>query len=302
VVDDEVTMAGPVTRIGWRLVDAASYLLDAPERDVVRGDLAECGADPGRALYEILGLVVRRQAAAWLDWRPWFAVMTIVIPIGFVLSHASRYWGARTAVDVINYWTLWDFAYLGYPGWRRDVIGIVGYRGFQCLALAGWAWTAGFVLSRLSRRTMWVTVTMLCFVLILGTLGAVTSAQVRATQTLQGHVVWLVVPRLLRTFLVMLPAVWGAQRGRRLTPLPFVQAAVGVLLLVTVTALASRGTEGALVFGGGLIRPEPGPDGFIGSEDDPRPLWFVSFVMIWPALYVLASASWHRLQGRRAIA
>jgi hypothetical protein len=113
--------------------------------------------------------------------------------------------------------------------------------------------------------------------------------------------VWLVVPRLLRTFLVMLPAVWGAQRGRRPAPLPFVQAAIGVLLLAAVTALASYGTEGALVFGGGLIRPEPGPDGFIGSGDDPRPLWFVSFVMIWPAIYVLASTSWHRLYGRRVI-
>jgi len=301
VVNDKVS-GTMTTRLLWWLVDVVSHLLDRPERDVVRGDLTECGCHPARALGEVLGLVARRQAASWLDWRPWFALITIVFPIGFVLSHTSRYWGVRTAVDVMNYWTLWDFAYLTYPGWRHDLIDVVAIRGLECLALAGWAWTTGFVLGRLSRRTVWATMTLFCLVLILGTFGAVTSEQVRATQTLAGHVVWLVVPRFLRTFLVMLPAAWGAHRGRRIAPLPFVQTVVGVLLLVAVTALASHGTEGALVFGGRLIRPEPGADGFIGSEDDPRPFWFVSLVMIWPAVYVLATASWQRLRSRHVVA
>lgn len=300
MVNDQVS--GTMTRLSWWLVDVVSHLLDEHEREVVHGDLTECGCHPGRALREVLGLVVRRHAASWLDWRPWFAMVTIVIPIGFVLSHTSRYWGVRTAMDVMNYWTLWDFTYLTYPGWRHDLIDVVVIRGLECLALVGWAWTTGFVLSRLSPRTAWTTMTLFCVVLIVGTLGSVTNAQVRSMQTLQGHVVWLVVPRLLRTFLVMLPAFWGAQRGRRIAPLSLVQAVIGVLLLAWITAFASHGTEGALIFGGGLIRPEPGPDGAIGSEDDPRPLWFVSLVMIWPAIYVLATASWQRLRSRHVIA
>ena len=249
MVNDKVS---GTTRLLWWLADVAAHLLDQPEREVVRGDLTECDCHPARALLEILGLVVRRQAASWLEWRPWFALITIVVPIGFVLSHTSRYWGVRTAVDVMNYWTLWDFAYLTYPGWRHDLIDVVTIRCLECLALVGWAWTTGFVVGRLSRRTVWVTMTLFGLVLILGTLGAVTSEQVRATQTLAGHVVWLVVPRFLRTFLVMLPAAWGVYRGGRRAPLPFLQTVVGVL--------------------------------------------------IWPAVYVLATASWQRFRSRLVVA
>jgi hypothetical protein len=68
-------------RVCWRLVERVSRLLDASEREVVRGDLAECGSRPGHALREVFGLVVRRQAALWVDWRPWFAVVGVVVPI-----------------------------------------------------------------------------------------------------------------------------------------------------------------------------------------------------------------------------
>ena len=39
-----------MTRVCWLLVETVSRLLDQSERDVVRGDLAECGVRPGRAL------------------------------------------------------------------------------------------------------------------------------------------------------------------------------------------------------------------------------------------------------------
>ena len=72
------------TRVYWLLVEMVSRLLDQPERDVVRGDLAECGARPGPALREVAGLVIRRQAALWIDWRPWLAAASPAIIYSFV--------------------------------------------------------------------------------------------------------------------------------------------------------------------------------------------------------------------------
>ena len=100
----------------WWLVDRVSCMLDEREREVVCGDLAECGSRPGRALREVLGLVIRRQAALWIDWHPWFAVLSAVIPLGLLLSHASRSWGVGAGINMANYWVLWDFSYLAYPG------------------------------------------------------------------------------------------------------------------------------------------------------------------------------------------
>jgi len=77
---------------GSVLADLASTLLEPHERDVVRGDLAECGVNGWRACLEVLGLVARRQAALWADWRPWLALVGVVLPIGVLLSHASRSW------------------------------------------------------------------------------------------------------------------------------------------------------------------------------------------------------------------
>ena len=202
-----------MTRLCWSFVELASRLLDQPEREVVRGDLAECGAGAGRALREVLGLVVRRQAAAWFDWRPWFILAAIVIPIGFLLSHASRWWGVHHAINLANYWVLWDVSYLAYPGYRNDVIRMAVWTGAAWLALAGWSWTTGFVVGRVSRRTVWLTVVLFAVVIFAATLGTVTSAQRTPNPSLRYHLIFVVFPRLLRTFLVMLPMVVGGAAG-----------------------------------------------------------------------------------------
>jgi hypothetical protein len=84
----------------------------------------------------------------------------------------------------------------------------------------------------------------------------------------------------------------------RARSLPLIPIVVGVLLLATLTALASPGLEGSLVFGRGHIPGDPGPDGFVVSEDDPRPLWFLQIVMMWPAAYILATTGWQRWRGK----
>src|SRR4030095_5220378 len=201
-----------MTRVGWLLVETVSRLLDQSERDVVRGDLAECGVRPGRALREVAGLVIRRQGALWADWRPWLAIASIVIPIGVLLSHASRWWGIITGVDVANYWVLWDFSYLAYPGYRKDVIRTAVWLGAAWCALAGWSWTSGFVVGRLSRRTLWLIVSLFALVVFAGTLGTGTVVHRAPNPPLQYHLILVVFPRLARTFLVILPMALAALR------------------------------------------------------------------------------------------
>jgi hypothetical protein len=281
----------------WWLVDRVSRLLDEREREVVCGDIAECGSRPGRALREVLGLVIRRQAALWIDWQPWLAVLSAVIPIGLLLSHASRSWGVRTGVDVANYWVLWDFSYLAYPGWRNDVIRMAVWTGACWVALIGWSWTCGFVVGHFSRRTLWLTVSMFALVVFVGTLGTVTAAQRHWNPSLQYHLVFVVGPRLVRTFLVILPMVLGAYRGSKGSSLSLMPTLLGVLLMAGATVMVSQAFENSVFF-----PKDPGPDGYVVSEDDPRPWWPLSVVVMWPAAYVLATTAWQRWQQRRVLA
>jgi len=289
------------TRVGWWLVEVVSRLLDDREREVVRGDLAECGTSAGKALREIVGLVVRRQVTLWFGWEPWLALLTVVIPIGALLSHASRSWAEGPAEGILLYGRLWDFSYLANPGWRGDLISFAVRTAAAWLALIGWSWTSGFALARLSRPTAWLTVTMLCLVVVMATWGTNTIAHLHRNHepSLQHHVTFAFFPRVLRMFLVIAPVVCGARRGMRRGLPRLIPTVIAVLLLASMTIGASRGLEGSMSFGRGVLPAEKGPDGFVVSADDPRPLWFLSLVMMWPAGYVLLVASRERWRGRR---
>jgi len=291
-----------MTRIGCWIVGHLTRLLDEDEREIVRGDLAECHTPAGRALREVLGLVVRRQVARWFGWKPWLALLTIVIPIGILLSHASRSWGEGAGHDVLLYWKLWDFSYLANPGWRADLVSLSVATAAAWLALVGWSWTSGFVLARLSRPTAWLTVTVLCLVVVMATWGTSTISHLHRSDelSLKHHMTFVVFPRLLRTFLVMVPVIWGATVGVRGRSLRLIPTVIGVLLLASVTMAASSGLEASMSFGRGVIPADKGPDGFVVSADDPRPLWFLSLVMMWPAAYILAEACRERGTHRAA--
>ena len=280
-----------MSRAGWWLADLASQLLDPHERDAVRGDLVEARVSGSRAFAEVLGLIARRQSALWADWRPWLAVLLIVMPIGLMLSHASRWWADGNALNISLYVRIWEWDDLGYPGWRRDLAIVIWGAAVHGAALAGWSWTSGFVLASLSRRTAWMAVTLFALVLFIGTIGTTTIA--RTDGTFAGHFFAVVFPRLFRTMLVLVPALWGLRTARRRSLSPRAVIA-GAVLLALVTVLASDGLEDSLVLGRGAYRTDGGPDGAMGTADDPRPLWPVSLVMLWPMGYILISTIWHR--------
>jgi hypothetical protein len=280
-------MGQVMTRLGCALADLSAQLLEPHEREAVRGDLAECGVGGWRALCEILGLVLRRQAALWTEWRPWLALVGVVLPLGILLSHASRSWADSSALDISLYIRLWEWSYLDNPGWRRDLFRTVWSIALSAAALSVWSWTCGYVLASVSRRTVWVSAIAFAFVLFLATLGTSTVARI-AHDKFAGHFYGVVLPRLFRTAFVMLPLLWGIHSRRKGVIRP-TMLLFGAAVVMTLTVLKSPGLESSLVWGRGLYR-NAGPDRTFGTSDDPRPLWPVALVMLWPTAYLLATA------------
>ncbi|HEY6923409.1 MAG TPA: hypothetical protein VI653_08070 [Steroidobacteraceae bacterium] len=140
---------GTRTFVGQWLLQATARLLERHERDAVLGDLMETGASPWQGISEILGLVIRREIALWYDWRPWIAAFGVALPGSFLLM------GVSLSVSC-TYLRLTGTAVSG-------VCAPTGPEGFlllacQALLLLIWAWTSGFFVGSVSRRTLWVSV------------------------------------------------------------------------------------------------------------------------------------------------
>jgi hypothetical protein len=287
-------MGEVMRRIGCVLADLAATLLEPQERDVVGGDLAECGVSGWRACHEVLGLVARRQAALWSDWRPWIAVIAIVVPIGLMLSYATRWWADAYAIDIQIYTQLWDISYLKYPGWPRELALVFWSGTISAAALAGWSWACGYVLASLSRRTVWTAIALFALILFLGTLGTATIARANAG-AFAGHFFGVVFPRLIRFCLVMLPALWGMHCFQRAS-VSRRTLATGAVALIALTVAAAPFLESSMTLGRGVYLSGAvlGPDNAVGTADDLRPLWPISLVMVWPAVAILLS-TWRRV-------
>ena len=294
-------MGEVMTHIGWWLADQALQLLDPHERDAVRGDLWECGAGGWRALREVIGLVARRQAAYWMEWQPWLAVVAIVLPIGLMLSHASRWWADDAVYTTLEY-RLYEWSRLEHPGWRNDLF-LPVWSALTCGAsLAGWSWTSGYVLASLSRRAVWVTIALFTLVVFLGTLGTTTIVRAHSGAFAE-HFFAVVFPRLIRVGLVLLPALWGV-RSYNHASVSRLMLSIGAIALMSLTVLTAPFLEGSMTLGRGVF-PSPleiGPDRLGGTADDLRPLWPISLVMLWPTAGILISTLWRpaRLSSSRS--
>ncbi len=127
----------------WSVVEAAALLLPPREREVVLGDFAEAGESSWRAVCGVLGLIARRQAAAWHSWRPWLAAFGLAMPGSFFLMGASV--SVSTGRGECVEWQRAEF-------FRAQFLLVC-----QIVLLAAWSWTGGFVVGSISRRTLWVS-------------------------------------------------------------------------------------------------------------------------------------------------
>jgi len=97
---------------------------------------------------------------------------------------------------------------------------------WQALLLIGWAWTAGFVVGSISKRTLWVSA-VLCYSPCLLCVSQFRDASLPKSCLL----------------LFLLPAIWGAHRGFRISKIGFSSAliiAIALTLMIVPTLSGSR--------------------------------------------------------------
>jgi hypothetical protein len=232
-----------MTRVSWWLVDIVARTLEPDERDAVRGDFAELGETGGQALRDLLGLVVRRQAALWVDWRPWLALVGFALPVAVLLTLGSTWLGR--SYD-LNLWIFRNYKDID-PKLLADIEltvrhGIVLLVS-RSLLLVCWSWTSGFVLGSASRRTIWVNGSVFCFVLLLGALPIGSPNHQNYQYNVDGGLFPLtfyavILPLMRLTFFVFLPAAWGMHQGRGLATRPLVQTILWAAAIVM--ALTAR--------------------------------------------------------------
>src|SRR5215472_11303129 len=115
-MDNEPVDDSMISRKSWPVVLWLSGFLDHAEREAVLGDLTEYGESGGRVITNVLGLVVRRQAAVLLDRRLWVAVTLVVLPVSYLLSAIAQTTAGEGAVYSWMYLNNWYWALTRNPG------------------------------------------------------------------------------------------------------------------------------------------------------------------------------------------
>ena len=131
---------------GWSLVETTAQLLEGDRREAVLGDLLEAGESAWQALLGILSLVLRLNFAEWKSWRPWLAAFGVSLPASLLLMGVSLSvsQGAQRLIS---------------PGLDATALPLLFC---QTLLLIGWAWSGGYVVGRVSQRTVWMSAVAAC--------------------------------------------------------------------------------------------------------------------------------------------
>ena len=230
---------GPaVSRFLWWLADSSAQILESSECEAVRGDLAESGETGGQALRHVLGLVIRRQASVWMDWRPWLTLLGLVVPLGMLLSVISRRMAAMSSVYIWMYANNWDPGLFGYRGFWYQFADTFAEIFRMYLSLACSSWTSGFVLGSASRSIIRVNSflfsLMLAFGVLLGaplyivyyqhylhrTIGFPIFARSHYDPVNALTFYRVMFPLIVQAVLVLLPSLRGMRDGARAVRLP----------------------------------------------------------------------------------
>jgi hypothetical protein len=290
----------------WQLVEILSRTLDSDERQAVRGDLEESGETSLQALWDVLGLVVRRQAALWAHWRPWLTLVGLVVPLGMLVSVVSRRVAGLSAVYIWMYANNWDWNLLGYRGFWYQFAQSFEEIFLAYLTLVCWSWTSGFVLGSASRGIIRLNSVLFCVMLLFGgllgaplylafldqylhrTLGLPSLPDSNAP-VFELTFYRLIFPLIVQAILVVAPALWGLRQGAVVVRVgPLFRALLGAVAVATLAAM--------------LIQiPELGF--FLKTYRRPW-IWQLEarlqVVVYWPVLYLVATEigrRWHHRIG-----
>jgi len=226
-----------MTDLGWRLVEGSAQLLERHEREAVLGDLAEAGASAWRGVRDVTGLAARRQVLLWTSWRPWVAAFGVALPSSFQLM------GFSLLVSGMFRHLLGHNSLSDSVAETRPLLLIC-----RMVLLASWAWSGGFVVGAVSKRTLWVSASA-CFLPCLFCLSRFGMPSQSPWELL----------------LFLLPAIWGAWRGFRGKR---IQYGLAVTVAAISTVLAIPGWSGQWMYLLALIWPA----WFVVAASRKRPL------------------------------
>ena len=294
----EVNRPSAPSRVCARLAAVLSGMLEPDDRDAVRGDIAESGVDGRRALRDVLSVIVHRQAAAWMHWRPWLTLAVLVVPFGLLLGYASRSWTDFSVVQIIELARQWDWVLVDNPGSREALMRYVAYLAASVAALAGWSWTCGFALGCLSRRTRLVSAMLLCLLVVVSSIGSTTGPRYARPALFALAYYGVIVPLFIQVTLVVLPAMSGLSRSVQRRSLPLLPVLGWAAAIAIITAWTEPALVASVVYSGNVVMPGPGPDGAYGTADDPRPYRFLPFVVMWPAAFIVINAARERWRSK----
>jgi peroxiredoxin len=304
---------GMLTRFGRHMTEALAATLGSDERDAVLGDLAERRATAGQAFGDVLGLVARRQAALWLNWRPWLALAGVIVPCSALLSLYSRMVADGGSIYLWLYVNNWDWSLLEIGAFRpyapayvaRVLLsGLSAPLVLAYLTLPCWSWNAGIALARLSRRTVPVTGSLFCLALggeMLGVprlFGAWGGDLFASGRDYPGNAAVfaiafyrVVFPVMVQAVLVIVPAIAGMRQALRWTGLrPIPRALLSISAMLNFLSIAS------LLWFPWVVRHANVPAGF---WDGPvaRCLQLMLVFVYWPIAYLPLRASARLLRG-----
>jgi hypothetical protein len=142
-----------MTNLGWRLVEVLALQLAPAEREVALGDLIETRSTAWRSIWEIAGLVARRQLQTWATWRPWLAAPGLAFPCSLVLL------GFSFAISTELRGCFFSRGPMSHsPASPAEAAWFL----CQIVVLLVCSWTAGFTVESLSRKTF-VASAVCCF-------------------------------------------------------------------------------------------------------------------------------------------
>jgi hypothetical protein len=189
-------------------IDLLAGALSPHERDAVLGDLAEANASSAVTVRELLGLVIRRQGALCMHWRPW-----LVLPLACLLSELAAQNARAASIYLWLYAGNWDQRILDLPAFWYTLAGVVSGIGASCIAMALVAWVAGSAMAFCAPRTRYLSATIVALVLIArsGSTSAATSVN-HAALVLPFYSI--VFPLLMKSMVVLLPCCLGLRKRR----------------------------------------------------------------------------------------
>lgn len=282
-------------KVGAWLIRRVIRTLEPDLQDAVVGDVAELKMGDRRAVCELLGLVLRRQAMLWRSWKPWLGLVGIVGLVGVILSHICVGVVRDLFFQVSIYWQ-YGVPYSSGLTEAQEFVSLV----CGSLAVICFSWVGGFVLGSLSGDTLYVNRTLFCIVwfcscgplmtlIILGRLllNALHLVPLRGMVvrnfSVFDFIFFAAFPLVLELLLFLLPALAGMRQGKRRRKLGMLRTLLLAVTVATLTALVTW------IEGWRQVALERWSE---GTWNPGGPSWeerlIPLLVVSWPVLYLLA--------------